>query len=340
MNYEEIRQAAKGRTQKCRVCRICDGKACAGEIPGVGGKGTGSSFIRNAEALKNVRLRMNALTGIVKADTSADFFGHPVSLPVYAAPITGMKPQYGCEFTEKVYAQVVLEGSRLAGTYAFTGDGKDLSFFKDPLDVMDETGFEGIPTMKPWEKKGRDIRTDLLKGRNLLALATDIDAAGLLFLRDADPKITNLSPEDLTDLKKMIAPAPLIVKGIMTPESALAAIKAGADAIVVSNHGGRVLDDAQGTVEVLKEIADAINGMCKIFVDGGFRTGADVFKALALGADGVLIGRPVVIAALGNGAEGVKTYFEKIRTELTEVMIMCGASNIQEINYSMIHEIK
>lgn len=336
MTLEEVFENAKQHTRTCRICRVCNGKACAGEIPGVGGKGTGSSFIRNAEALKNVRLRMNVLTGLKKADTSVDFFGHKVSLPVYAAPITGMGPQYGSDITEKEYAKRVLEGALAAGTYAFTGDGKDFSFFEDPFRLILALNGEGIPTMKPWVKKGRDMRTDLLKEGKPIAFATDIDAAGLLFLRDADPAITNLSAEDLADLKKMLGTVPLIVKGIMTADAAKKAVEAGADGIVVSNHGGRVLDDAEGTIEVLPEIVNAVKGHCRILIDGAFRSGADVFKALALGADGVLIGRPVALAALGGNAEGVKLYFEKIRTELREAMTMCGASCVKEINTSMV----
>ncbi|MBQ1304948.1 MAG: alpha-hydroxy-acid oxidizing protein [Erysipelotrichales bacterium] len=336
MTLEEVFENAKQHTRTCRVCRVCNGKACAGEIPGVGGKGTGSSFIRNAEALKNIRLRMNVLTGLKKADPSADFFGHKVSLPVYAAPITGMGPQYGSDITEKEYAKRVLEGASAAGTYAFTGDGKDFSFFEDPFRLILAQNGEGIPTMKPWVKKGRDMRTDLLKEGRPIAFATDIDAAGLLFLRDADPAITNLSAEDLADLKKMLGTVPLIVKGIMTADAAKKAVEAGADGIVVSNHGGRVLDDAEGTIEVLPEIVNAVKGRCRILIDGAFRSGADVFKALALGADGVLIGRPVALAALGGNAEGVKLYFEKIRTELREAMTMCGASSVKEINTSMV----
>ena len=110
-----------------------------------------------------------------------------------------------------------------------------------------------------------------------------------------------------------------------------------AAAIVVSNHGGRVLDQCPATAEVLPEIAAALKGTgVKVLVDGGIRTGVDVFKALALGADGVLICRPFVTAVYGGGAEGVKCYIDKLAGELADTMQMCGAHSIEEITREMV----
>ena len=117
----------------------------------------------------------------------------------------------------------------------------------------------------------------------------------------------------------------------------LKAKEAGAAAIVVSNHGGRVLDQCPATAEVLPEIAAALKGTgVKVLVDGGIRTGVDVFKALALGADGVLICRPFVTAVYGGGAEGVKCYIDKLAGELADTMQMCGAHSIEEITPDMV----
>ena len=122
----------------------------------------------------------------------------------------------------------------------------------------------------------------------------------------------------------------------MTVKGALKAKEAGASAIVVSNHGGRVLDQCPATAEVLEEIVQAVGKDMKIFVDGGLRSGVDIFKALALGADAVLIGRPYVTAVYGGGAEGVATYTEKLITELADTMTMCGAHNLSEISREMV----
>ena len=108
--------------------------------------------------------------------------------------------------------------------------------------------------------------------------------------------------------------------------------QAGASAIIVSNHGGRVLDQCPATAEVLESIVKALEGSgIKILVDGGIRSGTDVFKALALGADGVLIARPFVTAVYGGKADGVRAYIDKIGTELEDTMKMCGVSSLDEI---------
>ena len=134
-----------------------------------------------------------------------------------------------------------------------------------------------------------------------------------------------------------LAERPFIVKGVMTVKGALKAREAGAAAIVVSNHGGRVLDQCPATAEVLPEIAAALKGTgVKVLVDGGIRTGVDVFKALALGADGVLICRPFVTAVYGGGAEGVKCYIDKLAGELADTMQMCGAHTLAEITPDMV----
>ena len=132
------------------------------------------------------------------------------------------------------------------------------------------------------------------------------------------------------------AGVPFIVKGIMTVEGAKKALEAGAAGIVVSNHGGRVLDQCPATAEVLKEIADAVKGQIKIFVDGGIRSGVDVFKALAMGADAVIIARPYVTSVYGGGEEGVKLLIEKIGAELEDTMVMCGAKDIASIDRDMV----
>jgi len=167
------------------------------------------------------------------------------------------------------------------------------------------------------------------------AVAMDIDAAGLPFLKNMNPPAGAKSVKEMKEIIES-AGVPFIVKGIMTVEGAKKALEAGAAGIVVSNHGGRVLDQCPATAEVLKEIADAVKGQMKIFVDGGIRTGVDVFKALAMGADAVIIARPYVTAVYGGGEEGVKLYTDKIGAELADTMAMCGAGKLSDINESMV----
>ena len=142
----------------------------------------------------------------------------------------------------------------------------------------------------------------------------------------------------VAELREIIdyAGRPFILKGIMTVRGAEKAAEAGAAAIVVSNHGGRVLDQCPATAEVLPAIADAVGNDMTVLVDGGIRSGMDIFKALALGADGVLIGRPFVTAVYGGGAEGVAVYAEKLRAELADAMSMCGVHSVEEITRACI----
>lgn len=154
-------------------------------------------------------------------------------------------------------------------------------------------------------------------------------------MKNMTPPAGRKSVKELHDIVES-SPVPFIVKGIMTAKGALKALEAGASAIIVSNHGGRVLDQCPATAEVLEDIVKAVNGKMKIFVDGGIRSGVDVFKALALGADGVVIARPFVTAVYGGGAEGVKLYVEKLGAELADTMAMCGANSLDEITRDMI----
>ena len=129
---------------------------------------------------------------------------------------------------------------------------------------------------------------------------------------------------------------PFIVKGVMTVRGAMKAKEAGAAAVIVSNHGGRVLDQCPATAEVLPEIAAAVGDSMKILVDGGIRSGVDVFKALAIGADAVVIARPFVTAVYGGAEAGVAAYIEKIGGELRDTMEMCGAATLADITPDMV----
>jgi isopentenyl diphosphate isomerase/L-lactate dehydrogenase-like FMN-dependent dehydrogenase len=142
----------------------------------------------------------------------------------------------------------------------------------------------------------------------------------------------------VAELREIIdyAGVPFLIKGIMTVKGARKALEAGASGIVVSNHGGRVLDGVPATAEVLPAIADAVKGQMTILVDGGIRTGLDVCKALALGADACVLARPYVTAVYGAGAEGVKLLTQKLQGELADAMTMCGVHTLQEIDRELL----
>ena len=191
----------------------------------------------------------------------------------------------------------------------------------------------GIPTIKPWNQEEYMKKLQYALDSNSIAIAMDIDASGLPFLKNA-----NAGRKTVRELKAIIdqTPVPFIVKGIMSVKGALKAKEAGAYAIVVSNHGGRVLDGTPATAEVLEEIVQAVNGTMKVLVDGGIRNGQDVFKALALGADGVLICRPFVNMIYGAREEGIQVFVNRLKEELIDTMEMCGANCLKEITRDMI----
>lgn len=197
-------------------------------------------------------------------------------------------------------------------------------------------GNNGIPVFNPDSVEGIEKLMDLYQGGSLpVAMCIVVDSAGLPHLRKLNGKGGTKTVEELRILKEY-AKTPLIIKGIMTADSAQKAVDAGADAIIVSNHGGRVLSDTPGTAEVLPEIVEAVKGKTKIMIDGGIRSGLDVFKALAMGADMCLICRPVLISYYGGGQEGIECYLDKIRQELSDTMYMCGARKISDISPKMI----
>ena len=171
--------------------------------------------------------------------------------------------------------------------------------------------------------------------RAFLAVGVDIDACGLVTLSMHGKKVV---PKDVEALKELKASTklPFIVKGIMTVEDAMLAVEAGVDAIVVSNHGGRVLDCTPGAADVLPAIAEAVKGKVTILADGGVRSGVDVLKMIGLGADGVLIGRPFVTASFGGAKEGVKLYVDKLIDELEATMRLTGCQSVKDIDGKVI----
>ncbi|MBA1333728.1 MAG: putative glycolate oxidase [Firmicutes bacterium] len=338
MDYREVLENAKSRIgAKCRVCRECNGIVCRGELPGMGGKGTGSSFIRNFEKLNEIKLNMDTIYEFKGVDTSIELFGKRFSFPIFAAPIGGLHIHYGNFYNDEGYTQAIVQGCKKAGTAGFTADGVDDESYDLPLKVVSEAGGWGIPTIKPWQKEEVKAKIKKAEAAGALAVAMDIDAAGLTTLALLGKPV---SPKPVEEIKEIAASTnlPFIIKGIMTVKGAMKAVEAGAYGIVVSNHGGRVQDHTPAPVEVLPEISRAVGGKIKIFIDGGIRTGTDVLKVLALGADAVLIGRPYGVAAYGGGAEGVELYTKKIGSELIEAMIMTGCSKLSDINEDIIYK--
>ena len=331
MNWQEIKKIAKEKLKPyCRVCPVCNGVACAGEVPGMGGVGTGSSFKANFEALNSIKLNLLTIHDVRNPDTEIEFFGQKLSLPVMAAPITGTTYNMGGAITEDVYTQEVIAGSTMAGTVGWTGDGADPLMYGSGIDAIKKNDGKGIPIIKPRAQDEIIKRIRLAEEAGALAVGVDIDGAGLITMALKGQPVSPKSPREIEELVKATK-LPFILKGIMTLKEAEIAYNLGVSAIVVSNHGGRILDHTPGVAEVLPEIADKLKGKITIIADGGVRSGVDVLKLLALGADAVLIGRPVVVAVFGGGREALKLYFDTIKSELKQAMLLTGVASVKNV---------
>jgi isopentenyl diphosphate isomerase/L-lactate dehydrogenase-like FMN-dependent dehydrogenase len=336
MTYQEVLEnARKNIAPKCKVCPDCNGVACAGMIPGPGGTGSGRSFQIAREFLKSVKVEMDAVHEAYDPDLSVELFGNTYKYPFFAAPIGGMPFNYNDYMTDYSYTEAIVKGSIEAGSISFTGDSANDQFFLDTMEIAKATGALQVPTIKPWRNDIVMHKMDLAVEAGVPAIAMDVDAAALINVKLMGGTVDPKPQKDIAELVRH-TDKPFIVKGIMTAKSAIRCMDAGCYGVVVSNHGGRIIDDTPAPASLLPEIREAVGPDFKLFVDGGIRSGVDVFKCLALGADAVLIGRPYCIAAYGGGAEGVKLYTEKIATELSVIMMMTDCRTLADIDMSKI----
>lgn len=339
---KDIRATAREHMKgHCRVCPACDGRACAGEVPGMGGLNTASSFRNNISALAALQLNMRLVHDIEQPDASSTLLGLPLSFPVLAAPIGGVAFNMGSALSEEDYAQAIIEGSRAAGTVGCTGDGVPDNIHQSGFAAVRAAAGMGIPFIKPWDGTELGLKLEGALATGAKVVGMDIDAAGLITLRKMGRPV---SPKSVDALRAVVASvheggARFLLKGVMHQQDALLAAEAGVDGIVVSNHGGRVLDHCPGTAAVLPRIVAALHtaGLSMpIIVDGGVRDGVDVLKMLALGATAVGIGRPVGIAAQGGGAAGVQKYLEMVHAQLVQAMLMTGCKDLASVDGSIL----
>ncbi|MGE4559805.1 MAG: alpha-hydroxy-acid oxidizing protein, partial [Desulfobulbus sp.] len=239
MDIQTVRAQAREQLKGfCRVCPVCDGRACAGEVPGMGGVGTGSAFKANMEALAAVRLNMRTVHGVKEPDLSLNLWGKVLAMPILGAPITGSTYNMGGKMSEQDFIAEMVAGALMAGALCMTGDGADPAMFTSGIKAGEANRGGSIAIIKP---RARDAVIGQLKTAEqagVLAAGMDIDGAGLVTMA---LKGQPVGPKTSEELAELIAATtlPFIVKGIMTADEAETAVKAGAAAIVVSNHGGR-----------------------------------------------------------------------------------------------------
>ena len=199
-----------------------------------------------------------------------------------------------------------------------------------------------MATVKLWNDETMAHKIRQAHEAGAVAIATDIDCVGLgdMSINAWYDSLSGLvSPKSARQLREVfsVTDKPFILKGIMTAKGAVKACEAGASGIVISNHAGNSLDQSLASIEVLEDIRRAVGNEINIYIDGGFRHGEDVFKAIAMGADGVLIGRPVMIAAEGADAYGVSVCLQKVIWELKNAMRMTGCRSLKDITRDKIY---
>ncbi len=333
---EVLRIAREKLYPRCRVCPECDGQACAGEVPGMGGIGSGMSFRNNVLALQKLHLEMRTLHDVSRPVTATTLFGEKLEIPILCTSLAGTTYNMGAKMSEEDFIEASLGGAKLAGTMGLVADGTEdpLETYKIRLAAIRRN--RGIAVIKPRAQKDIIERMKLVEDAGALAVAVDVDSAGRAARAAKLGQV--IEPKTARQLRELVKATrlPFIVKGVMTVDEARVAVDSGAAAIVVSNHGGRCLDHTPGSAEVLPAIAAAVQGRAVILADGGIRYGADVLKFLALGAQIVMVGRPIIRGAHGGGPEGVALILDKMKKELVEAMTLTGTPSVSKVSRSIL----
>ncbi|MCX7820738.1 MAG: alpha-hydroxy-acid oxidizing protein [Brevinematales bacterium] len=316
---------------KCAVCPDCDGQKCKGWMPGVGSLGNGNGFIKTIEKIRDIEIIPYYIHQNFKPDTRVNFLDLNIETPIFPAPITGAITNLGGAISELELARSIVKGANHSGTIGFLGDGATPTKYKISLKVILENFGMAVPIFKPRVDNSMILeRIKSAEKAGALGVGIDIDAASFLTM---EIKGQNTSTKSFEELKEIISSTklPFVIKGILNPYDAELALKAGAKIIIVSNHGGRVSDSYITPIEALINVKKAIGNDALIIYDGGIRSGNDVYKVLALGADFAMIGRPVMIYATGGGSQGVRQYIDKITNELKKAMALTNIKNIKEL---------
>ena len=314
---------------------------------GAGGSETETSMRRNRAALDRLAIRQDILVDVREIDLSTTFLGMPLSMPVAVAPMGGLvlfHPQGDVEMARGAGlgdTLVVLSGATgwsVEDVAAASPGPKlfqlyhhgDRAWVADLLARVEASGYRSVcltVDVQLYSRRERDI-VNRYSPRQAMSVAPNP--------RGPDPNYpARLTWDDVEWLRKTTR-LPVGLKGIMTVRDAKRAVESGVEIIWVSNHGGRQLDHTQATIGALPAIVDAVAGRADIVIDGGFRRGTDVIKAVALGANVVAMGRTILWGLAADGAAGVACALDILRSEIRTSLGLCGQTSIRGLRPDLV----
>ncbi|WP_217213737.1 alpha-hydroxy acid oxidase [Streptomyces sp. AC550_RSS872] len=330
-----------------------------------GGAGRERTLAANEAAFASVRLRPRGLAAVGEPDTTVRVFGTRWGAPLGVAPLAyhGLAHSDGEAGTAKAAAELGLPlivstfaGQPLERIRAAAGEAAPLWLqlycFRDQ-EVTEglarraaAAGYQALVVTADTPYMGRrlrDLRNDFripphIRPVNLPPAAAHQAPSGSAATGPDSPAAHSRSAfradQDWTivDRLRRISGLPVVVKGVMTGQDTHAAISAGAEGVIVSNHGGRQLDGAPAALDALPEVVTAVGGSVPVFLDGGVRSGADAFTALALGANAAFVGRPALYALAADGASGVRQLLSIMSGELADTMVFTGHRTVPSID--------
>jgi 4-hydroxymandelate oxidase len=333
-----------------------------------GGSGSERALAANRAAFARLALRPRVLVDVSRIETALTLLADDLAAPVIVAPTAYHRmshpdgelatargaAQAGALYVASFFSNHSLEEIAAAGGPAPRWLQlywlRDRDAFGGVVDRAAAAGYSALVLTVDTPVIGQRLRD----ARNGLALGPEMAPGNVTVAMDllqsrtegrsalADQALLTFDPSitwaDLAWLRAR-SPLPVVLKGVVTAEDAALAVEHGVDALVVSNHGGRQLDNPIGTLDVLPEVVDAVAGRCPVLVDGGVRTGQDVALALALGACAVLVGRPVLWGLAVDGAAGVAQVLTMLRAELAHVMALIGRPTIASIDRSAVRPV-
>lgn len=305
--------------------QILEGKKIGFSIQAVE---TGWVWKNNRAVMEQYAFRQKAINAPAQADISCEFLGVPLKVPVVMSAMTMPIPAMADDGLLQV-----ARGLKEAGSLMWTGTPipKDIA-------ALLETGVPLVVSAKPYaqrEKLLAEIEQAQEQGAAMISL--EVDAGQGTKIQD-QPMATGCAPLSLEELKQIrgLVKGKLIMKGVLSAHDIELCLQAGADALVASNHGAHTIDYLPHPFQVAGELTQALAGRAPLVMDGGFRRGTDVLKGLALGADLVGLGRPILYALAAGGAEGVCDLVSQIGAELARTMTLLGAVNLSGIDESCV----